>query len=205
MKSFWTLTNQLKCLWTLVSSSAKWHRHTLLHRMDVKIKGEPAWSIVFCTEWEEPGSLQPTTISRAQSSLLPSVTGPGNSSQGMRGARIPWLCLQWAPSMKYRAKYRTEMYRCAVEKGQGKYTVGDHRGEQLSPLAEDVNEVFTGKVTFAEKHNYYESSLKVMTWWSVYIGAGLVQCQEQNGRLINICWMNDLTSRILLLLVIQLL
>lgn len=41
----------------------------------------------------------------------------------------------------------------------------------FSPLAEGVREVFTEKVTFAEKHDYSESSLKVMTWWSMYIGA----------------------------------
>lgn len=38
-------------------------------------------------------------------------------------------------------------------------------------LAEGVREVFTEKVTFAEKHDYSESSLKVMTWWSMYIRA----------------------------------
>ena len=50
----------------------------------------------------------------------------------------------------------------------------DHRGEWLSPLAEGVWEVFTEKVTFSEKLDYSESSLKVMTWWSVYIGAWFI-------------------------------
>lgn len=79
----------------------------------------------------------------------------------------------------------------------------DHRGEWLSPLAEGVWEVFTEKVTFAEKLDY--SEFLEGNDLVVCVHRGLVHCQEQNGSLINICRMNDMTSQILSLLVNQLL
>lgn len=77
------------------------------------------------------------------------------------------------PLNEIQAKYRTEMQKCA-QKGDKDNMQSDQRGEWLSPLAEGVREVFTEKVTFAEKLDYSESSLKVMTCWSVQIGAWFI-------------------------------
>lgn len=69
-------------------------------------------------------------------------------------------------------------------KGEGQHVVRrSQKRKWFSPLAEGVREVFTEKVTFAEKHDYSESSL-VCNDLVVHVHWGLVQCQEQNGSLI---------------------
>ena len=82
--------------------------------MGVRIKGELHEAWLLTQSLGEPGSLQPTPIPGRCSPQLPPPTEPGHSSQG-RGDMHTLVVPALGPLNEIEAKYRTEMYKCAVE------------------------------------------------------------------------------------------
>lgn len=138
--------------------------------------------MVSCTQWVEPGPLQPTPITGSWKFLvtlphwartLTTRDGVGTHTRG-----VPAL----DPLNEILGYIWNRSIQMLIEEG-----VGDQRWEQLSLLAGSVRGVFIEKVTFAEKAwllwEFLEGNDLV-----IWVCQGLVHCQEQSGCLIFVRW-----------------